>query len=209
MSEDVRKGQYRSHEIADRQTTQLIGMAQGLIADGRLNDSEIHFLHKWLVANEAVKSNALISMLVARIEETLEDGVIDEDERTDLLSTLQALTANDFELGEVVKSTSLPLCNPAPNVAFTGRRFCMTGTFTTGKRKDVEAMVEELGGVAGTLTKKTDFLVIGEYATESWKQESFGRKIEKAVNMRDTGTPIAIISELHWRGAMQLETSLP
>ena len=40
--------------------------------------------------------------------------------------------------------------------------------------------VEALGGVSGSLTKQTDVLVIGEYATDSWRQSSYGAKIEKA-----------------------------
>jgi NAD-dependent DNA ligase len=201
-SDDARRGKYRGHELADRQTTQLIGIAQGLIADNKLNDAEIHFLHKWLAANDAVKGNALISMLVGRIEEILADGVIDDDERTDLHTTIAKLTANDFELGEVIKSTTLPLCDPAPEILFEGRQFCFTGTFVFGRRKKCEAETINRGGQTGALTQKTDFLVIGEYATEAWRQETFGRKIEKAVLMRDSGIPIAIVSEAHWRQAL-------
>jgi hypothetical protein len=36
-SDDARRGKFLSHEISDRQTTQLIGLAQGVIADGRLD----------------------------------------------------------------------------------------------------------------------------------------------------------------------------
>lgn len=199
MTDTARGGQFMKSDIADRQTTQLIGMAQGLIADDKLNDAEIHFLHKWLVANDAVHRNPLIAMLIERIDAILEDGVIDEDERADLHDTIASLTASDFELGEVAKSTTLPLCNPVPEIDFEGTRFCFTGTFTFGKRKECEAATKEAGGDTGSLTQKTDFLVIGAYATESWKQESFGRKIEKAVEMRTNGHPIAIISETEWR----------
>jgi hypothetical protein len=44
--------------------------------------------------------------------------------------------------------------------------------------------------------------VIGEYATDAWQNSSFGRKIEKAVAMREAGSPISIVSEAHWRLAM-------
>lgn len=200
--ERARAGQYNKHEVADRQTTQLIGIAQGLIADGHLNDGEIHFLHKWLVANEAVQANPLISLLVQRIDEILADGVIDEDERADLHNTISALTGSDFELGELSKSSTLPLCDPAPDIIFDGNRFCFTGTFTFGRRRDCEQAAIDRGASAGGLTQKTAFLVIGAYATESWKQETFGRKIEKAVELREAGFPIAIVSEKHWADSL-------
>ena len=201
-NDDARRGKYLGHEIADRQATQLIGIAQGLIADNKLSDDEINFLHKWLVANEAVKGNSLLLTLVKRVEEIVSDGEIDPDEREDLQKTLVALTANDFELGEVIKSSTLPLCNPSPIIEFKYRNFCLTGTFTFGRRRDCEAEIFNRGGNSGPLNKKTDFLVVGEYSTESWKQETFGRKIEKAVTMRDKGYPIAIVSEAHWRNAL-------
>ncbi len=41
-------------------------------------------------------------------------------------------------------------------------------------------------------------LVIGAYATDSWAHSSFGRKIEKALEIREEGSQISIVSELHW-----------
>ncbi len=36
------------------------------------------------------------------------------------------------------------------------------------------------------------------YATESWAQSAFGRKIEKAAEMRAGGHAIRIVGEAHW-----------
>jgi hypothetical protein len=59
--------------------------------------------------------------------------------------------------------------------------------------------VEARGAISGSLTKSTDVLVIGCYATESWKHSSFGNKIMKAAEMRNKGVPISIVSEEHWK----------
>ena len=202
MIEGARAGRFSEARLNDRQVTELIGLARGLIADGKLNDPEIHFLHKWLVATEGVSQNTLVAKILGRIEEVLDDGIIDEEERLDLFETLQAFVGNDFEVGEVLKSTTLPLCDPAPKLFFDGARYSFTGTFVFGKRKECEAAATESGAAIGSLTQKTTFLVIGEYATDSWAQSSFGRKIEKAAGWRDAGVPISIISEAHWRNAL-------
>lgn len=47
--------------------------------------------------------------------------------------------------------------------------------------------------------KINDVLTIGAYATESWKHSSFGNKIMKAVEYRDMGVPLSIVSEMHWK----------
>lgn len=199
MSDEARAGQYLGQRMNEKRVHEMIGIARGLLADGTLNDAEIAFLHRWLVASEASVSNPLLAMLVDRIQAALADGVIDEDERQDLTGTMQALTANDFELGEILKASTLPLCNPAPHLEFSGARICFTGTFTFGKRRECEAAAAALGALCGSLTQKTRYLVIGEYATDSWKHSSFGNKIMQAAEWRDVGIPINIVSEQHWR----------
>ncbi len=184
--------------ISSRQIDELIGLARGLCADNQLNQLEVEFLEKWLAANSGVSDQPLIRTLYGRIQEILADGIVSVDERNELFATLQALSTGDFELGEVLKSTSLPLCSPAPEIAFPNRRFTFTGTFKLGKRRDCENVVAERGAIPGPLSLKTNYLVIGLYATESWKHSAFGNKILDACKMRSDGIPISIVSEAHW-----------
>ncbi|WP_328757371.1 BRCT domain-containing protein [Fuscibacter oryzae] len=181
---------------------ELIGMARGMIADGNLNDAEIAYLYKWLAATDGAHSDPMIGILVERLDAIFADGRVDEEERADLQDTLMRLTGSDFELGEALKSTSLPLCKPAPRVTIPDRRFCFTGTFTFGTRSACEMAIEDRGGETGGIGKATNYLVIGEYATDAWMHASYGRKIEQAVEWRSAGVPIRIISEQHWRKAL-------
>jgi len=195
---------FRSAGIDDRQVAELIGIARGLLADGSLNDSEIQYLRKWLVASEGVTNNPLLVDITNRVEDVLADGIVTPEERSELTKMLDDLCNNDFEIGEALKPGNLPLCAPAPDLYFSGERYCFTGTFSFGQRKDCEQIVKDLGATTGSLTKKTTVLVVGDYATESWAQSSFGRKIEKAVAMRSSGVPIYIVAEKHWRSALDL-----
>jgi len=198
MSNEKQLNAYGRERITDRQVDELTGLARGLCADGVLNQLEVEFLEKWLATNVEVTGNPVISTLYSRIVEMLSDGVADEAEREELLQALNDFSGNDFELGEALKSTTLPLCDPAPSLTFPGRSYCFTGTFSYGRRPVCEQAVFDRGGSCGSLTRKTDVLVIGIYATESWKHSAFGHKIIKAADMRDTGVPIAIVSEEHW-----------
>ena len=199
IDDEARQGKFLGQQIADRQVTELIGLARGLVADNELTDSEIEFLHRWLAASASTHSNPMIWLLLERMRDIFADGYVDEEERAELTDTLVALTGNDFELGEVLRSTSLPFTEPAPNIDFDGRRFCFTGTFSFGRRQQCEAAVQRYGAVCGNMVKSTDYLVIGDYASAAWKQSSFGRKIERAVEWRAQGAPICIVSEQHWR----------
>ncbi|WP_265942311.1 NAD-dependent DNA ligase LigA [Dechloromonas sp. A34] len=88
--------------------------------------------------------------------------------RDELLAALPAAPAQD--------ETALPLA---------GKTLVLTGTLPTLKRDDAKAMIEAAGGkVAGSVSKKTDFVVAGEEA---------GSKLEKALEL---GVPVIDEAEL-------------
>lgn len=196
--DDATLNRLGSDRIQSRQVDELIGLARGLIADGKISAAEVSFLEKWLASHLSVSDQPLIATLYDRVRGILADGAADDDECSDLLATLTSFSAGDFELGEALKATTLPLCNPAPAMTFVDQLYCFTGTFNYGQRKHCETEVIARGGSCGAVTKQTNFLVIGAYATESWKHSSFGNKILRAVELRQSGSPISIVSEAHW-----------
>lgn len=181
-----------------RQVDELVGMVKAIVADDELNNAELEYLVRWLVANREIANDPLVAILYRRIQAMLADGVFDDDERAELLETLRAFGSETMEMGEVMKSTSIPFTSPAPPLSFPGVRYCFTGTFKHGTRSECEATVTDRGALAGSLTKNTNALVVGYYATESWLHSSYGRKIMKATDMVGDGHPIVIVSEDHW-----------
>jgi NAD-dependent DNA ligase len=194
--------------IKSRQIDELVGLARGLCADEVINQAEVEFLQKWLVANLDIADQPLLQMLYDRIEEVLSDGAASAAECAELLATLNAFADTDFQLGEVLKTATLPLCVPPPHVTFRNRTYCFTGKLSFGSRKKCEAKTIEHGGTIANLSHQTDFLVVGSYATESWKHPTFGDKILNAVKFRESGYPIKLISEDHWRAAIEAPDSL-
>ncbi len=189
-------------DVADRQIDTLIGLCKGISADGVVSQQEAEFLQGWLAANEiSIQSNPVTANLLSRVNDMLSDGVLDRDEAEDLLAALRSYAGDPPEAGEFLKTTNLPVDRPEPEIEFTDRLFCFTGTFAYGSRSQCAGMIETLGGThAKTVTTKLDYLVLGVYVTPSWAHEAFGRKIEKAMYYRDDrNRDIAIVSEPHWR----------
>lgn len=191
---------YGRERISSRQIDELTGLARGLCADGTLNQAEVEFLQTWLAANIGISGNAVVGALYHRVADALADGIVNPSELKELFQTLEEFSGNNIEIGEALKSTTLPLCNPAPELRFDGNSYCFTGTFNYGGRRQCEQAILDRGGMCGSLTRKTDVLVIGVYATESWKHSAFGHKVMKASEMRDAGVPISIVAEEHWVG---------
>ena len=61
------------------------------------------------------------------------------------------------------------------------------------------------GHVTDMPSSDTDYLVIGELCSPEWVHTTFGRSIERAIELREGGANIAIISEEHWVDALALK----
>ncbi|MGB0734007.1 MAG: BRCT domain-containing protein [Pontibacterium sp.] len=190
---------FNSRAVNDRRIDTLIGLAQGITADQQVVQAEAEFLHKWLCRAQMDSSHPVTCNLLEKVAPMLEDGVLDSEEASELLRLLRLISGEEVELDEVSKTSTLPVNQPAPAIEFEGRSFLFTGTCAFGSRRECQEAVASLGGMnAKSVTKKLDYLVLGTYVTDSWAHESFGRKIEKALEYRDSGLPIIIITEEHW-----------
>jgi hypothetical protein len=104
------------------------------------------------------------------------------------------------------------LDEPAPNVVFESRSFCFTGVFVYGEgdRGQCEAAVRARGGHCHEHpTRDLNFLVVGSFVEPAWAHKTFGRKIEKALELKQLGTNCKIISEEHWTKYLQSTPELP
>lgn len=191
---------------AERDNEHLLGLAHGLIADGKLVDEEIRCLVEWMNKHEQPVRTWPASVVHDRLARALEDGVIDEEERKDLFDLLRSMVGPDFP--GAIASTELPAVAAPGPIFHSGFSFCVTGRFAFGPRRIVEKEIEGRGGfVHGAVTLGTDYLLIGSVGSRDWKHTSYGNKIEKAVQYRDRGSKILIIGEDRWVEALSGPTA--
>ncbi|MEQ5803304.1 BRCT domain-containing protein [Halomonas sp. H10-9-1] len=189
---------------ADRDANELIGLTRGVLADGSLNQSEAEYILRWLEERPESLHVWPFNVLFVRLRDALEDGHLDAQEEADLIALLLDHTgggslADSENTSASRQPSTLPLCNPAPVVEFGDCHFVLTGKFITGTRAECEAEILERGGLTqNNPTRKTRFVVIGNLGSTDWAQTSYGRKIQKAVELRAEGRDIAIVSEKHW-----------
>lgn len=194
--------------IDNRDVEHLIGLSQGLMADGKINYAEAKVLMSWLVQRDSSRENPTISSLLQTVGGMLSGGELSQKDSMELLSVLSSISGEVSEVGELAKTSTLPLCNPAPDIVFAGKCFLFSGKFLFGNRHECQNVTKLAGGKCISRVVKTlDYLVIGSYATESWKHESFGCKIIKAADYRDSGCSLSIVSEAHWAESGGFERS--
>jgi NAD-dependent DNA ligase len=181
----------------------LVGIAQGVLCDGKLADEEIRFLNDWLTANEAIAASWPGDVLHQRIRAVLEDGIVTEFERAHLVETLQQLIGGALnELATSTHVTQLAL-DDVPRVEFIGAWFCLTGEFVFAPREKCVAAIEQRGGIISAgVVKKLRYLIIGGLGSPEWKHGSFGKKIEQAIRYKREGVPILIVHEDRWASSL-------
>ncbi|ACS80199.1 BRCT domain-containing protein [Maridesulfovibrio salexigens] len=187
----------------DRDADELLGLCRGILADGIVVEAEARFLLNWLNEHDTCLCHWHGSILKERLDEYLADGVWTEEEQENFCELAKKVVGMDTEADEPMPTktgaTTLPLSDPLPVMEFEERNFVVTGKFATGVRKKVVEMVTNRGGeVKKTVSKKVHYLVIGDLSSPNWKHSSYGRKIEKAIDLRDQGSEIYIVSEEHW-----------
>lgn len=190
---------------AVRDVDELLGICRGLIADKRLNQLEAEFIHDWLKRSSEAKDEWPGDLLYARLGSILRDGRVDPEEEGELLRLLIDVTGGKVEKVDASSLTAgLPLTAPPPPIEFPERRFCFTGKFIFGARRDCEGEVMARGGrISDNVVGELDYLVIGVVGSRDWIHSSFGRKIEKAVSLRAAGRRLAIVGEQQFVSAIR------
>lgn len=188
----------------EKDCAQLLGLIVGITADGHLHDLEIQFLRTWLAQKQHESDHWLYDKLSHQIDHILADGVITDEERSALMDALQAASGTDFANTGCVTSDVMAFPADDCEVLLSGRNVCLTGKFNFGSRGEAESATVAAGGsCVGSVTKKTHYLVIGAAgATASWKQATYGQKIDSAMKLKEQGHPILIVTEKQWSASL-------
>ncbi|WP_331774060.1 BRCT domain-containing protein [Sulfurospirillum sp. 1612] len=187
--------------MTDRNIDELLGICKGITFDGIINELEAKYLLKWIDDHREYVNIYPFNVLYNRLKEMLQDDILDDQEAAELIEIIKNLNGDKNKHQNTIQgSTTLPLNDPLPDIIIPDNSFVFTGIFTIGARKQCEEIICDLGGIMHKSMKNdTNYLVIGGIGSEQWAHSSFGRKIEKAIFLRDQKqTGLSIVSEQHW-----------
>lgn len=186
-----------------RDVCEVLGICKGLLADGAINDAEAAFLHGWIQNHPEQADKWPVSALCQRLDRIFADGRIDDEERIELHRLMESFVGGKVTTELAESGSALPFDDPLPDLSWTGQLFVFTGQFAYGTRANCEKEVEARGGACtGSISRRTNYVVIGTFTSRDWKFSSFGTKIQAAVDHRSRGVPIKIVGEDHWAGAL-------
>ncbi len=206
LCERLKSTDFMSATTADLQ--RLHAIVGGVAADGEVNEAELRELTNWLQEHEHLKTCWPYDEIDTLVTNVLRDGKIDDEEHAVLKSYFsefvhkrddRTITSPAIKEGQSITG----LCAVCPEIVFKGSTFCFTGLSVKYAREAFLTLVSELGGRGVTaVSPKVNYLVIGAEGNPCWMYACYGRKVEKAIELRKSGIRISIVHENDFHDAV-------
>ena len=206
LCERLRSSEFYDKTTADLQ--RLHAIIGSIIADTQISETELRGLSSWLDDHDHLKSCWPYDEIGSLITTVLADKRIDEQEHQLLhrfFSEFVALLDGRTIISPPVLDghSVVGLCAVCPEITFDGAKFCFTGASARYTRPILVETVTRLGGeVVGSPSGKVSYLVIGADGNPCWAYACYGRKVEKAVQLRKAGSRILIVHEHDFHDAV-------
>lgn len=178
----------------------LHGILSGIASDGVIETAEADYLQAWMNMYCELRGMWPFDHIDTMLTAFLEDGVIDAQESKQFIEAIAAwvptegaaVTVDTQHLHTIEK-----VQEDTPDICLHERTFCFTGKFQQYQRSELQKLVVELGGAhKPSPTKQVDYLIVGTGGNPCYTFSCYGRKVEKAMQLREKGHPIVIAGEL-------------
>ena len=198
---------FNAYRRLERNISELLGLAKGIISDGNITEQEVNFINDWMGIHKETVKEWPCSIIFNRLEKILKDNLISMEERDDLRELLADLVGGKSGIiGNQDTASKLPFDIPFPNIILKNKVFVLTGKFAFGPRAACIKFTEGAGGICeDSVSHRTNYLIIGTFGSRDWVHTSIGRKIEKAVNYKSSGQELFIVGEDHWAESLPNE----
>lgn len=206
LCERLRSSEYFDKITADIQ--RLHAIVGAIAADGQVTEDELRGLSNWLAEHDHLKTCWPYDEIDSLVTKVMADGRIDDEEHRIVHGFFSVFIAL-FDDRTIVSpslmegSSLVGLCAVCPEITFSGSTFCFTGASSKFTRSEFTDIVSRLGGdVLGGVSAKLNYLVIGADGNPCWAYACYGRKVEKAVELRKQGKRIVIVHENDFHDAL-------
>jgi NAD-dependent DNA ligase len=206
LCERLRKSDYFDYITADLQ--RLHALVGGISADGEVTVAELSGLSEWMANHEHLKTCWPYDEISTLVTKVLSDKRVDAEEHTllqrffsEFIGMLDNQTIVSPKVAEGLSIVGL--CAVCPDITFNASTFCFTGESSKYSRAELSALVRQLGGEAiPSVTAKLNYLIIGADGNPCWAYACYGRKVERAVELRRKGAKVLLVHENDFHDAI-------
>lgn len=178
----------------------FLGVCRGVVCDGVVTTKEAQHLLSLLLENPNLSTVVGVSQIRTTCADALEDGIVTPEESAEICDAIEKI------VGDSYADTGLSQANGVANFdeyrfddlpqELDGAVIVLTGCFRTSPRRLFEDQLIDFGAQpAKTVTKRTDFLIIGGEASPHWIEMNCGGKLRQAQKYREREAKPHFVSE--------------
>jgi hypothetical protein len=192
------------HDLIKVAIQELHGYIHGIIANNAIVEKEAFGLSEWLSLNDFLQGIFPFDEINAILTNMLADGKLDENESqllkaylSSYVDTTISYNLNQPELKKLREDLCVTgICAVCPDIVFADRTFCFTGKSQSASRFELADKIVSLGGIfRDSVSSRTNYLIVGSDGNPCWAYSCYGRKVEKAMNLRKEGAQVMIVHE--------------
>ncbi|TDE14780.1 BRCT domain-containing protein [Dyadobacter psychrotolerans] len=175
---------------------QLTGLISGIIADRTINAKEIYELNIWLQENLFLAGTWPFDDLLASVRKISMEGFITPKLHEDLLKFCDSINVISENSETNGKKLVAAISEEKVQVLIQESSFCITGASKLYTRRQIAEIVELHGGIIqDSVSGKLNYLVVCDDKNACWAFASYGRKVEKAIQLKAKGNGPMVIYE--------------
>ncbi len=192
---------------------EFLGFCAGVICDGVILKSEAEAMLARFHDSMILSTSVVFRDLWRALEAALADKVLSEEESEDLREWIALLVGDGFtdtglpNIGNVAQLDT-PITDPTA-ITLSGSSFVLTGPMRLGPRSFIIDEITRCGGtVAGSVSRKTRYVVVSHTASKNWRASHYGTKIERAKELISEGYQLRFVSETALAQAIRLKDEI-
>ncbi len=191
--------QYLNHrnpyyDVITSSIQQLTGFLSGITADRVINEDELEALYEWISESHLLMGTWPFDQLTSILKKTIEDRRLTQELHDKLLKFCDTVTST----GSVTETKDLVAAvqDEAVEIIVDGSNFCLTGESSRYSREKIAGVIEFYGGcVKSGVSGKLHYLVVCDEKNACWAFASYGRKVEKAMQLKAKGVGPSVVYE--------------
>tara|TARA_R110002124_G_scaffold60626_5_gene166216 strand:- start:509 stop:1987 length:1479 start_codon:yes stop_codon:yes gene_type:complete len=174
----------------------LSGFLNGISIDRKINDYELAALTTWINDHRFLSGTWPFDQVLTILDKVAQGTKISEGVHTELLHICDVVGGSygnsensNKNLVNTIELTKSEICIPESS-------FCITGESKKYTRKELVAIIELYGGYSqNSVSGKIQYLVVCDEKNACWAFASYGRKVEKAIQLKAKGANLSVIYE--------------
>jgi hypothetical protein len=194
--------QNQYYDLITGKIQELHGLLEALSFDSILYDVEIDYLENWLNNHQFLQKTYPFDFICNQVY-IIKYENCEESVKLETINKLLELGKcfESFKIGSSNSNVDLVehlnkdiFLSPKTEIEFDGKYVCVTGESKEFKRAVIHKNLESKGAnILKSVSGKIDYLIICEHKSSCWAFSTYGRKVEKVIELKNNGTNVEIV----------------